>query len=150
MNQNAGGIQLDQHLRQERVGDPLVHQQRLASIAHAHALGLGIHHYGARLIKVRGFMHVDVAITRTGLDHRNIGVLHAVANKTGAAARNENVHRAAQAHEHVRGRAIGGLDDADGVAGQPGVLYGIRQHVGDGHAGVLGGCMASDDRSGYV
>ena len=145
VHQNAGGIQLDQHLRQERVGDLLVHQQRLASIAHAHALGLGVHHDGARLLKVRGLVHVDMAIARTGLDHRNIGVFHAVANEPCAAARNENVHRAAQAHKHVRGSAISGLDNADCVAGQPGVLYGIRQHVGNSHAGVLSDGAAAKD-----
>ncbi len=73
---------------QKRVGHGAVDQQRLGGIAHAHALRLGVDDNVERFIKVGGFMHVDVAVARTRLDHRY--------KRLANAALNQGLHRRAE------------------------------------------------------
>ena len=77
VNQHAVVMQHGHDRGQKRIGHSTVDQQRLGGIAHAHALGLGIDDNVERLIKVGGFMHVDVAVARARLDHRHKRLAHA-------------------------------------------------------------------------
>ncbi len=63
-------------MRGGAVGDVGVHEQRLGGVAHAGAVGLGVHHDGERLVEVGGGVDVDVAVADAGLDHRHRRLLH--------------------------------------------------------------------------
>ena len=145
VDKHARGRKLIEHLGQELCGNRLVHQQRLGRVAHAHALGLGVHHDGACHVEIGGLVHVDMAVARARLDHRHQALAHAARDEAGAPARYEYVDDAAQAHKCARGRTVAGLDDAYGRTREARCLDGVCQHVRDRHAGALGQRAAAQD-----
>ena len=124
--------------RQKRIGHSMVDQQRLGGIAHAYALGLGINDNVERLIKVGGFMHVDVAVARARLDHRHKRLAHAALDQACTSARNEYVDNTAELHELAGGLAVGGLDHRHGLAREALGLERIGQQLGDHGTRVIG------------
>ena len=113
--------------RQKRIGHSTVDQQRLGGIAHAYALGLGINDNVECLIKVGGFMHVDMAIARARLDHRHKRFTHAALDQACTATRNEHIDDAAKLHELAGCLAVGRLNHRDGLTRETLRLEGISQ-----------------------
>ena len=130
---------------QKRVGHGAVDQQRLGSIAHAHALGLGVDDNVERLIKFGGFMHVDVAVARARLDHRNERLAHAALDQARTATRNEHIDNTAELHELAGGLAVGRLDHRDGLARETLGLKRIGQQFGNHGARVIRQRTAAQD-----
>ena len=138
VNEHAVIVQHGNDRRQKRIGHSMVDQQRLGGIAHAYALGLGINDNVERLIKVGGFMHVDVAVARARLNHRHKRLAHAALDQACTAARNEYVDNAAELHELASGLAVGGLDHRHGLAREALGLERIGQQLGDHGTRVIG------------
>ena len=138
VNQYAVVVQHGNDCGQEAISNGTVDQQRLGGIAHAYALGLGIDDNVERLIKVGGFMHVDVAVARARLDHRHKRLAHAALDQACTAARNEYVDDTAELHELASGLAVGGLDHRHGLAREALGLERIGQQLGDHGTRVIG------------
>ena len=138
VNQHAVIMQHGNDCGQEAIGNGTVDQQRLGSVAHAHALRLGVDNNVERLVKVGGFMHVDMAVARARLDHRHQRLAHAALNQARAAARNEHVDDTAELHELAGGLAVGGLDHRYGLAREALGLQRIGQQLGNHGARVIG------------
>ena len=138
VNEHAVVVQHGNDRRQKRIGHSTVDQQRLGGIAHAYTLGLGINDNVERLIKVGGFMHVDVAVARARLDHRHKRLAHAALDQACTAARNEYVDNAAELHELASGLAVGGLNHRHSLAREALGLERIGQQLGDHGTRVIG------------
>ena len=130
---------------QKRVGHGAVDQQRLGSIAHAHALRLGADDNVERFIEVGRLMHVDVAVARARLDNRNERLAHAALNQARTATRNEHIDDAAELHELAGGLAVGRLDHRDGLARETLGLKRIGQQLGNHGARVIRQRTAAQD-----
>ena len=127
MNHHARGAELGKRLWQEGIGDRVVHKQGLARIAHAYALGLGVHDDRASLGKIGALMNVDVTVARARLDNRHQALTNTALDEAGTTARNQNIHHSAQRHERPRCSAIGHLDDGNRRPVESARLYGIRK-----------------------
>ena len=138
VNEHAVVVQYSNDRRQKRIGHSTVDQQRLGGIAHAYALGLGINDNVERLIKVGGFMHVDVAVARARLDHRHKRLAHAALDQACTSARNEYVDNTAELHELAGGLAVGGLDHRHGLAREALGLERIGQQLRNHGTRVIG------------
>ena len=113
MHHNTGTGKLRHHLRQELLGDARIHQQTLAGVTHARALGLGIHDDAARHLKAGALVDVDVAVAHAGLYNGDLGLAHACLDEAGSATRDEHVHQPHGLHERSGCRAIGRFDHVD-------------------------------------
>ena len=138
VNQHAVVVQHGNDCGQEAISNATVDQQRLGGIAHAHALGLGIDDNVERLVKVGGFMHVNMAVARARLDHRHKRLAHAALDQARTATRNEHVDDAAELHELAGGLAVGGLDHRDSLARETLGLECIGQQFGNHGTRVIG------------
>ena len=83
-------------------------------------------------------MHVDVAVTRARLDHRNERLAHAALDQARTATRNEHIDDAAELHELAGGLAVGRLDHRHGLAREALGLERIGQQLGDHGTRVIG------------
>ena len=88
--------------RDERVGDRGVDDERLGGVAHARALGLGVHDDLGRFIEIslRVDVHVTVAVAVD--DHGDGRVLADALDERRPAARDQAVDHAFEAHRHHR------------------------------------------------
>ena len=124
--------QLGERLGKELGGDGLIDEQRLAGVADPEAAALRVHKDFARHVEVGGFMHVDVAVSRSRLDDGDFGRLHAVADEPRAAAGNEHVDQAVKPHKDVGRRTVSRGDNADRTLGHARLLRRSREHARDG------------------
>src|SRR5439155_18007669 len=86
-------------LGQERVGDRLVHEERLRRVAHARAAGLRVHEDVERHVEVGGGVDVHVAVA-VAVDDRGDGRVLAHALEEGVTtARDEAVDGAGELHQ---------------------------------------------------
>ena len=138
VDQHAMVVQHGHDRGQERICHGTIDQQRLGGVAHAYALGLGVDDNVERLVKIGGFMHVDMAVARARLDHRHQRLAHAALDQARAAARNEHVDDTAELHELAGGLAVGGLNHRDGLTREALGLKRIGQQFGNHGARVIG------------
>ena len=124
--------------RQKRIRHGTVDQQRLGGIAHAHALRLSVDDNVERLVKIGGFMHVDVAVACARLDHRHKRLAHAALDQARTATRNEHIDNTAELHELASGLAVGGLDHRDSLAREALGLERIGQQLRNHGTRVIG------------
>ena len=124
-----------------------MHQQLLRGIAHGWPLGLGIDYDGVGHVEVGGFIHKDVAVPRSGFDHRDGGILGDKRDQPRAPARNDHIHQPAGLDEflHRLPRAwIEQLDCALGYSGDSGknlhqpLIASSRFFAAAQHDGVAG------------
>ena len=111
--------------------DGRIDEQRLAGVADPEAAALRVHEDLARHVEVGGFVHVDMAVSRSRLDDGDLGRLHAVADEPRAAAGNEHVDQAVEPHEDVGRRAIGRGDNTNRTLGHARLLRRSREHARD-------------------
>ena len=124
--------QLGERLGKKIGRDGRIDEQRLAGVADPEAAALRVHEDLARHVEIGGFVHVDVAVSRSRLDDGNLGRLHAVADEPRPAAGNEHVDQAVEPHEDIGRRAIGRGDDADRALGHARLLRRSRKDARDG------------------
>ena len=125
--------QLGERLGKKIGRDGRIDEQRLAGVADPEAAALRVHEDLARHVEVGGFVHVDMAVSRSRLDDGNLGRLHAVADEPCAAAGNEHVDQAVKPHKDIGRRAIGRGDNADRTLGHARLLrHRSREHARDG------------------
>ena len=102
-NSTPASLERGQCSRQESRCDIGVDEQRLSRVAHARTLRLGVQHDRKRIVEIRGGVHVDVAVTRRGIDDRHARHLLQRRLQTLAAARDDQVD------QPVLGRQLGQL-----------------------------------------
>ena len=109
----AVGAEALGQLRQELARNGAVDEADFLGVADTGAAGLGVLDDVQRLGLVGGVVHEDVADAGAGLDAGDFRILDAGTDKSGPAARDEQVHIADGGHQGV-GRGMGGvLDEAD-------------------------------------
>ena len=91
-------------------GDVGMDQERLGGVAHADALGLGVDDDVHRCLEVGAGVDVDVAVSRSGLDDGDSGLLDDGADESGPATRHQGVDQAVGAHEGAGTVPTGGID----------------------------------------
>ena len=87
-----------------------------------------------------------MAVARAGLDDRHLGVVHHIADKPLAAARDQHIHIAADGHQRLGARALGALHKADAVARQVVRLQRVADNAADGTARFDGFLAAAQYR----
>ena len=101
-----------------------MHEQRLAGVAHARPLGLGVDHDRQRLGGIRVGVQVDVAVAAGGDEHGHARVLEQELLERLAAARDDDVAGGGIGDER-RQLLARGLERHDGVLGQAGCLEAV-------------------------
>lgn len=76
-----------------------MYKNRFAGIADAYSLSLGIHDNVCCHLKVCGFIHINMAVSSTGLNHRDGALLHYGFDQASAASRDEYIHILVHFHE---------------------------------------------------
>ena len=76
-----------------------MYKNRFAGIADAYSLSLGIHDNVCCHLKVCGFIHINMAVSSTGLNHRDGALLHYGFDQASAASRDEYIHILVHLHE---------------------------------------------------
>ena len=92
MDGHACCRQLRYDAREKRSGNPAVNQQRLHRIAGGGVLSLGIQDDRNRPVLIRLPVHINMADTARMTHHRNLGVIHDIADKLSRSSRNQEVH----------------------------------------------------------
>ena len=133
------------HQGQGLLRDVLVDQQGLQGVAHRGPGALAVVHHFRRHPKVRGSVHVGVAVAHPGLDHRDFSVLLHRADEPRPAPGNEHVQVLGQGHQLPGGLAAGVLHQLHAVPGQAPGLQGVPEHLYHRLVGAEGLFPAPED-----
>ena len=128
--------QLSSGLRQEFFYDGLMDHQRLTGIADTDTLGLGIiQDLHCHVLVSRG-IHINVAVTGTGLDNRYGTLSHHSADQSGTATRDQHIHILIHLHKLGCHLAIGASDQLYSCLRQTTGHQCFLQHSYDGFIGM--------------
>ena len=98
-------------------------QYRLTSIAHTYPLSLGIHNNICCHLQIGSFVHINMAVTCTGLDHRDCTILNYCFDQSSAASGDQHIHILIHFHKFCCGFSGSVRDQLDGILCDPLLPY---------------------------
>ena len=93
----------------------LMDQHRLTGIAYTHTLSLGIHNNICSHLQIGSLIHISMAVTCTGLDHRDRTILNHCLDQSSAASGDQHIHILIHFHKFCCGFSGGVRDQLDGI-----------------------------------
>ena len=122
----------------ETVRDVSMHYQRFGRVADADPLCFGIDQDAHCHIEVRVLIDVNMAVAGTGLDDRDLAVLHDRADQARSASGDQDIHVLAHCHQFSRCGSVCSGDQLHGVGIDPAVGKRFAKRIRDRDIGVNG------------